>query len=221
MSSAKSLVTIKGTKEGLLFILDDEAPLSDVIRELVYKLEHENGHFFTGPLVHVHVKTGKRKATDDVKKTLKEAFSLRGNLVVQSIEHDPDEALAALASSGLKTFTGLIRSGQTLHHDGSLLFIGDVNPGGTISSSGNILILGALRGLAHAGTDGDQEAIIAASFLKPTQLRIANVVSRPPEEWGFDEAFMEFAYLREGVMEIEKLNRLHRIRPQLGKSKGV
>jgi septum site-determining protein MinC len=115
----------------------------------------------------------------------------------------------------------LIRSGQTLHHDGSLLFIGDVNPGGTISSSGNILILGALRGLAHAGTDGDQEAIIAASFLKPTQLRIANVVSRPPEEWGFDEAFMEFAYLREGVMEIEKLNRLHRIRPQLGKSKGV
>jgi len=220
--SSKSLVTIKGIKEGLLFVLDDEAPLTEVIQDLTYKLEHTHSQFLTGPLVHVFVRLGKRSATEETKQSLIESFSARGNLIVQSIESDPIEAepVLAAAASGMKTFTGIVRSGQTLHHDGNMLLIGDVNPGGTVTSTGNILVLGSLRGLAHAGIGGNHEAVIAASHLRPTQLRIADIVSRPPDEWGFEEAFMEFAYLHEGVMEIDKLSRLHRIRPQLGMSKG-
>jgi len=222
MSSTKPLVTIKGVKEGLLFVLDDEAPLPDVLSDLSHKLEHTHSQFLTGPIVHVHVRLGKRPSTDDTKAALKEAFAFRGNLLVQSIQTDPeDEASAALPlAPAMKTISGIVRSGQTLHHDGDVLLVGDVNPGGTITSTGHILILGSLRGLAHAGVGGDESAIIAASHLRPTQLRIAGVVSRPPDEWGFEEAFMEFAYLREGVMEIEKIHQLHRIRPQLGTSKG-
>lgn len=222
-SSTKTLVTIKGIKDGLLFVLDDTAPLEEVTAELKHKLEHTHNHFLNGPIVHVHVRLGKRPASDETKETLKEAFSFRGNLLIQSIQseaEDVPEPSFPGAASGMKTISGIVRSGQTLHHDGDLLFIGDVNPGGTITSTGHILVLGSLRGLAHAGIDGLQEAVIAASHLRPTQLRIAGVVSRPPDEWGFQEAFMEFAFLRDGVMEIEKIHRLHRIRPQLGTSKG-
>ncbi|TLS53531.1 septum site-determining protein MinC [Paenibacillus antri] len=216
MSTTKSLVTIKGVKEGLLFVLDDAAPLPDVLSDLSHKLEHTHSQFLTGPIVHVHVRLGKRPSTDETKAALKEAFAFRGNLLVQSIVSDSQESSAALPLlPAMKTITGIVRSGQTLHHDGDVLLLGDVNPGGTITSTGHILILGSLRGLAHAGVEGDDGAIIAASYLRPTQLRIAGVVSRPPDEWGFQEAFMEFAYLREGVMEIEKIHQLHRIRPQL------
>ncbi|HZG77192.1 MAG TPA: septum site-determining protein MinC [Paenibacillus sp.] len=222
MSTTKSLVTIKGVKEGLLFVLDDAAPLPDVLSDLSHKLEHTHSQFLTGPIVHVHVRLGKRASTEETKAALKEAFAFRGNLLVQSIVSDAPESTAELPiSPAMKTISGIVRSGQTLHHDGDVLLVGDVNPGGTITSTGHILILGSLRGLAHAGVDGDENAVIAASHLRPTQLRIAGVVSRPPDEWGFEEAFMEFAYLREGVMEIEKIHQLHRIRPQLGTSKGV
>ncbi len=223
MSTTKSLVTIKGVKEGLLFVLDDAAPLADVLSDLSHKLEHTHSQFLTGPIVHVHVRLGKRPTTEETKAALKEAFAFRGNLLVQSIVGDPSESEASAVLplvSAMKTISGIVRSGQTLHHDGDVLLVGDVNPGGTITSTGHILILGSLRGLAHAGVDGDENAVIAASHLRPTQLRIAGVVSRPPDEWGFEEAFMEFAYLRGGVMEIEKIHQLHRIRPQLGTSKG-
>jgi len=221
MSTARALVNIKGIKEGLLFVLDDAAPLEDVLAELIHKLETTHSQFLNGPIVHVYVRTGKRQPTDDVKEAVKDAFSFRGNLLVQSILGDPAEpsSLPAFPSS-MKTISGIVRSGQTLHHDGDVLLIGDVNPGGTITSTGHILVLGSLRGLAHAGIDGNEDAVIAASHLRPTQLRIAGVVSRPPDEWGFEEAVMEFAYLRSGTMEIDKINQLHRIRPQLGTSKG-
>jgi septum site-determining protein MinC len=221
MLSTKSLVTIKGIKEGLLFMLDEAAPLEEVIKELTHKLEHTHSHFLNGPIVHVHVRLGKRPAEDGTKEALKEAFAFHGNLLIQSIQSDLEPTSpVSLVTPSMKTISGIVRSGQTLYHDGDLLFIGDVNPGGTITSTGHILVLGSLRGLAHAGMEGNQEAVIAASHLRPTQLRIAGVVSRPPDEWGFEEAFMEFAYLREGTMEIDKIHQLHRIRPQLGNSKG-
>jgi septum site-determining protein MinC len=108
---------------------------------------------------------------------------------------------------------GMIRSGQTIRHDGKVILMGDVNPGGIIECTSDIYIMGSLRGMAHAGINGDSEAIIAASHLRPTQLRIAEVISRPPDEWGIEEAFMEFAYIRNGVMEIDKINQLLKVRP--------
>ena len=39
-----------------------------------------------------------------------------------------------------------------------------------------------------------KNAVIAASLLRPTQLRIADVISRPPDEWMTGDAMMEFAF---------------------------
>ena len=101
------------------------------------------------------------------------------------------------------------------------MLLGDVNPGGAIVSTGDIFVMGSLRGMAHAGVDGDEGAIIAASHFRPTQLRIADVISRPPDEWGIGETYMEYAYLHEGRMQIDKLSHLHRMRPERLEYKGV
>jgi septum site-determining protein MinC len=115
----------------------------------------------------------------------------------------------------------MIRSGQTLETEGHLLLLGDVNPGGTLRCTGDIYVMGALRGTAHAGCEGDENAIIAASLMKPMQLRIADVISRPPDEWASAEPWMEYAFLREGTMAIDKMASLGRHRKEVMQFKGV
>ena len=65
------------------------------------------------------------------------------------------------------------RSGEVRRFAGSVVILGNVNPGAQVIAGGDILVFGALRGLAHAGADGDAAAsIIAMSAVKP-ELRIA------------------------------------------------
>ncbi|MVO99680.1 septum site-determining protein MinC [Paenibacillus lutrae] len=210
MTAGKHHVIIKGVKDGLNFLLDDSCELAAVLDELRHKLESTHDRILTGPIVHVHVRLGRRIVSDEEKEEIRAIIGQKGNLLIQSIESDEPEPLAGTAAP-ITVLKGMIRSGQTLQHDGNLLYLGDVNPGGTILCTGSIYIMGSLRGMAHAGLDGDDTAIIAASHMRPTQLRIASVISRPPDEWGFQEAFMEYACIKDGHMEIDKLNGMHRL----------
>jgi septum site-determining protein MinC len=75
-----------------------------------------------------------------------------------------------------------IRSGQSVRHPGHVVIIGDVNPGAEVVAGGSIVVWGRLRGLVHAGALGDEDAVICALDLGPTQLRIGKHISRSPEE---------------------------------------
>jgi septum site-determining protein MinC len=75
-----------------------------------------------------------------------------------------------------------IRSGIEIRHPGTVIIFGDVNPGGTVIADGDILIWGRLRGIAHAGAGGNQQCLIMALQMEPTQLRIADSVARAPEK---------------------------------------
>ena len=77
---------------------------------------------------------------------------------------------------------GTLRSGDHLQCANSVLLLGDVNPGARISADGHVLVWGRLRGVAHAGRRGYQDAKIVALQLRPLQLRIAAAVARGPEE---------------------------------------
>lgn len=73
--------------------------------------------------------------------------------------------------------TGTVRGGQSLHHVGNLVVVGDVNPGSELVASGDILVFGSLRGVAHAGAQGDERARVYALELAATQLRIATFIA--------------------------------------------
>jgi septum site-determining protein MinC len=72
---------------------------------------------------------------------------------------------------------GTLRGGQALHNLGNIVVIGDVNPGAELVASGDIVVFGALRGVAHAGAQGDRAARVIALELAPTQLRIATLIA--------------------------------------------
>lgn len=75
-----------------------------------------------------------------------------------------------------------LRSGQREEYQGSIVICGDVNFGAEIIAGGNIMVLGALRGLAHAGANGNTMAFISANFIDVTQIRIANLVREVGEK---------------------------------------
>ncbi len=75
-----------------------------------------------------------------------------------------------------------IRSGVEIRHPGTVVIIGDVNPGGEVIAAGDIVIWGRLRGIAHAGSQGNNSCLIMALQMNATQLRIANHVARSPEQ---------------------------------------
>jgi septum site-determining protein MinC len=79
-------------------------------------------------------------------------------------------------------YRGNLRSGQVLRKTESIVVIGDVNPGAQVISGGDIMIWGRLRGVAHAGADGNRRAVVTAIDFVPTQLRIANLTAIAPEQ---------------------------------------
>jgi septum formation inhibitor MinC len=89
----------------------------------------------------------------------------------------PPAARAVPAGVATLYHRGTLRGGQALHNLGNLVVIGDVNPGAELVASGDIVVFGALRGVAHAGAQGDRGARVIALELNPTQLRIATAIA--------------------------------------------
>ncbi len=98
----------------------------------------------------------------------------RASAKVAEIWDDPDA----------RVVYGMLRSGQKIETEHSIVICGDVNSGADVVAGGDIIVLGTLRGVAHAGaydeTGGGR--FIFALDLKPTQLRIGTVISRGAEE---------------------------------------
>ncbi|WP_047984038.1 septum site-determining protein MinC [Ornithinibacillus californiensis] len=188
----KQYVTIKGTRDGLTLFIDDRCSFEDACRELQEKLS-VNQAKKDEQEVPVTVKLGNRYLYDDQKENLERIITEKKQFAVQSFETNVilrDEALAMLEDTEIKVFNRIVRSGQVLEVKGDLLLIGDVNPGGKIVSTGNIYVMGSLHGIAHAGADGDHNAVIAASYMNPSQLRIADYISRSPD-YESDGVYME------------------------------
>jgi septum site-determining protein MinC len=77
-----------------------------------------------------------------------------------------------------------LRSGMRVAFQGNVIVVGDVNPGAEIIASGSVIVWGRLRGMVHAGAEGNEKAVVGALDLHPMQLRIASVVSVTPESHG-------------------------------------
>jgi septum site-determining protein MinC len=91
-----------------------------------------------------------------------------------------------------------LRSGNVLRHPGHVVVIGDVNPGAEITAGGNVIVWGRLRGVVHAGAGGDEDALVCALDLFPTQLRIAGHIAVSPERRKYPGP--EIARIREGQL---------------------
>ena len=75
-----------------------------------------------------------------------------------------------------------LRSGVSLRHPGSIVIIGDVHSGAEVMAGGDVVVWGKLHGTVHAGAFGDNEAVVCALDLTPTQLRIGRIITRSPDD---------------------------------------
>lgn len=219
MGQKQQNVTIKGTKDGLTLLLNDACSFHELMEELQAKLT-SNDHQADSPLTSVHIRLGNRYISKDQENEIKAIVREKKSLVVDTIESNvitKEEAFKWKKTSEIMSVSKVVRSGQVLEAPGDVLLIGDVNPGGTIVAGGNIFILGALRGIAHAGFDGNLEAIIAASVMKPSQLRIGKYISRSPDKYSNDDHEMECAFVDEEKQQIilDRIQALTHIRPNL------
>lgn len=97
-----------------------------------------------------------------------------------------------------------LRSGFRLQYSGHVVIIGDINPGAEIIAGGNVIVWGRLRGVVHAGAGGNEEAVICALDLSPTQLRIAGQIATTPQRRGKTQP--EMVHIKNGQVTADAWN---------------
>ncbi|CVK20426.1 MULTISPECIES: septum site-determining protein MinC [Sporomusa] len=205
-------VVFKGSKDGLELVLNQTADFTAILEQLKEKLESA-AYFFTGS-TGVKVSSGTNTLTGDERRQLISLLAGYGLALHDRPEPLPPEispqdnscgeaALYRQENEGGQTLiiSRTLRSGQKVVFDGSVIVMGDVNPGSEIIASGNITVQGTCRGLAHAGANGDQAAVITADKLIAGQLRIAGLIARAPDNQDVP-AYRETARIDGGVVVI-------------------
>lgn len=197
MNGTNSLIQIKGLRDGLLVSLDD-APWEEQRAALIAQVDSQPS-FFQGARLALDVATQVLKVNELVE--LRDQLSERGIALWAVISESPTtEKTAQLL--GLATriskprpeesrkfsvedlgeetalfLSRTLRSGTRIEFAGHVVVLGDVNPGAEIVAQGNVMVWGRLRGMVHAGSNGNRAAMICALDLSPTQLRIADEVA--------------------------------------------
>ena len=218
----KQLVQIKGTKDGLILQLDDQCAYFELLTELEQKVE-EGG--IDGKVdVQLHLAT--RYCTLEQKKELIQIVQSKGNMIVSKVMSDVltvEECKKRIEEQTCDTYIGIIRSGQIIRAKGDIIVVGDVNPNGKVTAVGSIYVLGKLKGMAHAGIEGNEEAIIAASTFEPTHVSIAEHIKVKSNEHEMIHMYdgQLFAYVdRAKKMAFDRIQEVRNIRPSLSLFKG-
>jgi septum site-determining protein MinC len=94
-----------------------------------------------------------------------------------------------------------LRSGTRIEYLGNVIIFGDVNPGAEIMAGGSVLVWGRLRGLVHAGANGNEDAVVGALEFSPMQLRIAGKIAVSPKKNA--KGKLEIAKLKDGNLIAE------------------
>lgn len=95
-----------------------------------------------------------------------------------------------------------IRSGAVIESTGSIIILGDVNSGAELVAEDDIFVIGSLRGLAHAGVNGNSKATIWSKQILSPQLRIADAVAQTDGQEG-QSGQAEIAFLHGGQIAIK------------------
>lgn len=200
-------VNIKGVGDGLLITLSPTEEWQAITLELASRID-EKSAFFAG--ARITVDTGARPVPKYELSSLKALLERRG-LSLMLVQSESRTTIQSAEALDLRTSytsdepvthsdrdmvaidpeengtTGVlinrtVRSGRTVNSHGHVVILGDVNAGAKIVAVGDIIIWGKLRGVVHAGAEGDTSAVVCALDMTPMQLRIAGFIAVSPQE---------------------------------------
>lgn len=222
-----SLVQIKGMRDGLLVSLGD-AGWPVLQRALMERIEQQPS-FFQGARLALDV--GNQVLHVAELTTLRDQLSERGVtlwavLSNSSVTENTSQILGLAtrihkprpgdlghldrreiqAAKGIDDEAALwvnktLRSGTRIEYASHIVIFGDVNLGAEVIAGGSIIVWGRLRGVVHAGAQGNRDAVVCALDLSPMQLRIAEEIAVPPERR--DKPQPEIVRLKNGRLQAE------------------
>lgn len=189
-------VKIKGTRDGLVILINSDKEFEEVKSNLISKMESSRG-FFQGAKFTFH---SKQPVPRNISRELENICLLYG--LVPSVEikwpapgnninspalWSPGEKKEhkdrrssniipfknndALPTEQCIMINKTLRSGSRVESRSSVVVMGDVNPGAQVAAGGSIIILGSCYGDIRAGQN-DLSALVLADKLKPTFLSI-------------------------------------------------
>jgi len=229
MQSVQGYIAINGTVNGLLVTLEPETPFSELLKALSDRLAEAPG-FFRGASLAVDtsrrlLRGSERTQLENLLAHYHMSVTPLEHVTGMRKDGETEVPFSPVPAPGTPTGTGnvdetiqaqrdlreiadtlflrrTVRSGQALHHTSNIIVLGDVNPGAEIVAGGDIVVWGVLRGMVHAGYPDNESACVCALHLTPVQLRIAHLLSRPPE--GADVQLRpEVAAIRNGRIVVE------------------
>ena len=198
----EGLVNFRGIKEGI-YIFIKEGDFQSIKCELEKKLEESIDFFEGANILGIKSKYLSKEEISELLHIMGHKYKLHISEEGLPTSLEEPDTYMGIHEGMTKFINTTIRSGQVVEYDGNIVIIGDVNPGALIKAKGNIIILGTLRGVAHAGIDGNIEAMVAAYDLQPTQLRIANIIGRRPDGEVITSRLPEVAKVHDGEVFIE------------------
>ncbi len=191
-------IQLKGVRDGVKVVVSTMAKVPEVLPELEEKLTQTKELFQIKSEMTVYVEGNTLSHSDKVA-VQKTIFKILGDNVLVMYEQRK-----TVINPETVFHMGTLRSGQNIKSDGHLVIKGDVNPGAEITAAGNVVVLGALKGIVHAGSEGNRDAIVAAMQLNPMQIRIADIITRSPDDMQ-DAPEPEFAYIKDDRIYIDVL----------------
>jgi len=216
----EALITFKGTVNGLTIIFQEQDNFDSILNQLEIKVKSA-GKFFKGATLSVIYKG--KQLTSMEEDAIFELLSTKSGANILSLNKETvdvvdqhiveyqqppklkinDHFFKGIDQGPTKFHKGTVRSGQLISYQGNVIVIGDVNPGGEVVANGNVVVMGTLKGMVHAGADGNRDAIVVALNLQPMQLRIADVITRSPDEDGDTSVINpEIAYVKDNKVFI-------------------
>ena len=232
--TSSSAVEIKGYGNDVTIIIDSDASFPAVEAQLIKRLENSYKFFSGVPIVlDVGDRTlafeecevlreilgdrfglsisSVRSTSDETSKVIgKIGWEVKSRQQMQKQQTKRNEkvnvsSVTVEEGNDSALFKGTLRSGQRKWHRGNIIIVGDVNPGAEVVATGDIIVFGKLRGVAHAGAEGDASAEIIALDLRPIQLRISGYIGRAPDLDLKTNGVPERARVEDGNIVVSKL----------------
>ncbi|WP_069997958.1 septum site-determining protein MinC [Cellulosilyticum sp. I15G10I2] len=216
----ENVVVFKGTADGIIVLLDQDADFEKILYHFKEKLEYSKS-FFKGSRVSVRFK-GRSLTREQQDRLL--MLLTNQNIINISFLHDFEQEskqednyllwLKEQIDSQYASLThfhyGIVRSGHHINYQGNIVVLGDVNPGGLVTAGGNVIILGALKGKVHAGMDKDfKKPFVVASLMAPIQIGIGNIIAQSPNNepvYSLSNNIPQIAYLQEDQIYMDQID---------------
>ncbi len=200
----KSCIRISRTKEELKIAVNAATEFDEVLEEFSAKLGYIKKYYDKDKIpIHIIGKALKENEQTAVRAILKQEIddkiTFGDTSEVLGLHAIKSTFESSVETSETKFIKGNLRSGQREEFSGSIAILGDLNYGAEVIAGENIIVTGKIRGMAHAGANGNKKAIITANSIEATQVRISNIVREITE----NEYKLPFIYLDGEKIEIE------------------